>query len=233
MSDAESYGRLNNFLTSLVASPGVGPRVARQALRPRTRDGVVEIGPAAKDRSKVAEQAAVVVCASGNLALVYFTDLEGRASLESIEERHPGLVERLAGHDGIGFVLVRSDAGGPLVLGRDGIRALDGDRVEGSDPLAPFGSDVADDLRRLDAMSRVGDLVVNSSYEPETEAVASFEKLIGCHGGFGGPQTRPFLIVPSAWDVGPAPLVGGEALNLVLRRGMAAEALAPDGAAVP
>ena len=226
MSDAESYGRLNNFLTSLVASPGVGPRVARQALRPRTRDGVVEIGPAAKERSKVAEQAAVVVCASGNLALVYFTDLEGRASLESIEERHPGLVERLASHDGIGFVLVRSDAGGPLVLGRDGIHALDGDRVEGGDPLDAFGSDVADDLRRLDAMSRVGDLVVNSSYDPATDAVASFERLIGCHGGFGGPQTQPFLIVPSAWDVGPAPLVGGEALNLVLRHGMAAEATA-------
>jgi hypothetical protein len=64
---------------------------------------------------------------------------------------------------------------------------------------------------------------VNSAYESETDAVASFEKLIGCHGGFGGPQTRPFLIVPSAWDVGPAPLVGGEALNAILRRAIAIE----------
>ena len=217
MSDVEGYGRLNNLLTSFVTASGVGARVARGALRRRTRDGLVELGPLPTDRSRVDAAPEVVVCASGNLALVYFTDLDGRASLEAIEERHPDLISRLASHAGIGFVLVRSDAGGALVFGPAGIRALADDRVEGRDPLEPFGPEVADDLRRLDAMSRVGDLLVNSAFDPETETVGSFEKLIGCHGGFGGPQTQPFLIVPASWDVGAEPLVGGAAVNRVLR----------------
>jgi uncharacterized membrane protein YvlD (DUF360 family) len=224
MADVEGYGRLNALLTSFVAAPGVGARVARRALGRRTRDGLVELGPGATERRRVAAEPEVVVCASGNLALVYFTEIPGRASLEAISAGHPGLVERLAAHDGIGFVMVRSEAGGPLVLGPQGIRALEDDRVEGVDPLAPFGPEAADELRRLDAMSRVGDLLVNSIYDPETEEVASFEKLIGCHGGLGGPQTRPFLLAPATWDLGAEPLVGGAVVNRRLREAMAVDA---------
>jgi hypothetical protein len=83
-------------------------------------------------------------------------------------------------------------------------------------------------------MSRVGDLLVNSTYDRSTDEVASFEKLIGCHGGFGGPQTRPFLMVPEGVDLGDRPLVGGEAINAILRGASATMATTrsePDGAA--
>jgi hypothetical protein len=70
-------------------------------------------------------------------------------------------------------------------------------------------------------MSRVGDLVVNSELDPVTGDVNSFERLIGCHGGFGGAQTRPFVLVPIAWAVPPEPLVGGASINALLRGGMA------------
>ncbi|HYN70743.1 MAG TPA: phage holin family protein [Candidatus Eisenbacteria bacterium] len=222
MADVEGYGRLNALLTSVVQSAGVTGRTARRALRPRIRAGSVELGPATADRARAGSAPDVVVCASGNLALVFFTEIPGRATLEEIDVEHPGLVARLATSPGIGFVLVRSAESGPLVVGRDGVCALADGSVTGADPLAPFGDGAVGDLRRLDAMSRVGDLVVNSEFDPATGEVFSFEPLIGCHGGLGGSQTRPFLIVPSAWDLGDEPLVGGVAVNRALRAAIAA-----------
>jgi uncharacterized membrane protein YvlD (DUF360 family) len=235
MSDVEGYGRLNTLLTSAIRSSGFAGRAARAALRGRVQEPVdgqpggptIELGPAVGERADVGEGRApgarpeLVVCASGNLALVSFTAIRGRATLEQLEDRHPGLVARLATTPGIGFVLVRSEDRGPLVLGPRGVRALADDAVTGEDPLAPFGEWAADDLRRIDAMSRVGDLVVNSDFDAGTEEVASFEPLIGCHGGFGGPQTRPFLAVPRDWPTPDAPIVGGETINTLIRDGIA------------
>jgi len=196
MADAESYGRLNALLTSTLQLRGMTGRAARRAFRRSVRDGSVELGPTRRERDRAEARPDVVVAASGNLALVSFPGLPGRATLEDIEEVHPGLVARLATCPGIGFVLVRASAGA-VVIGRDGIRSLADDSVTGTDPLAGFDPGVADDLRRLDGMSRVGDLVVNSEVDPGTGEVASFEPLIGCHGGLGGPQTRPFMLVPA------------------------------------
>jgi uncharacterized membrane protein YvlD (DUF360 family) len=237
MADVEGYGRLNTLLTSVIRSRGLTGRAARAALRGRVqraaagepRGPTIELGPAAGERAGVGAETGdgarpeVVVCASGNLALVSFTAIPGRATLEELEDRHPGLVTRLATTPGIGFVMVRSRDRGALVLGPHGIRALADGAVSGEDPLAPFGSWAADDLRRLDGMSRVGDLVVNSDLDPATETVASFEPLIGCHGGFGGAQTRPFIAVPRDWPVPDVPIVGGEAVNALIRAGMAGD----------
>jgi uncharacterized membrane protein YvlD (DUF360 family) len=233
MSDAEGYGQVNVLLSAIVRRPGVAARMTKRALRRRIRGGLVEIGPAAHDRDRAGARPELVVCASGNLALVYLTEWPGRATLEEISARHPGLVERLAVHPGIGFVMVRSVARGPLVIGPGGTRVLADDTVEGRDPLAGFDPTTIDDLRRLDAMSRVGDLLVNSVYDASTDEVASFEKLIGCHGGFGGPQTRPFLMVPADVDLGNGPLVGGEAINAILRRAAAAAATVPGTTRAP
>ncbi|HET9681776.1 MAG TPA: alkaline phosphatase family protein, partial [Candidatus Limnocylindrales bacterium] len=237
MSDVEGYGRLNTLLTSAIRSRGLTGRAARAALRGRVArptggepgGPTIELGPAVGERAEVGEGAAaaarpeVVVCASGNLALVSFTAIPGRATLEELEARHPGLVTRLATTPGIGFLLVRSEDQGGLVIGPRGIRSLADDTVTGEDPVAPFGAWAADDLRRLDAMSRVGDLVVNSDLDPGTEEVSSFEPLIGCHGGFGGSQTRPFLAIPRDWTPPDGGIVGGEAVNELIRAGMAAE----------
>ena len=225
MADVEGYGRLNALLTSVAQTKGVTGRTARRALRPRIRDGSVELGPATADRARAGSAPDVVVCASGNLALVSFTEIAGRATLEELDVEHPGLVARLATCPGIGFVMVRSATSGALVVGRDGVRALSDGSVTGTDPLASFGDGAVEDLRRLDAMSRVGDLVVNSEFDPATGDVFSFEPLIGCHGGMGGPQTRPFLIVPAAWDLGKKPLVGGVAVNRALRGAITAAAV--------
>jgi hypothetical protein len=98
-------------------------------------------------------------------------------------------------------------------MGRSGVHYLDGDRIVGEDPLGPFGPAAADDLRRLDAMPNVGDLVLNSSLDPATDEVAAFEELVGSHGGLGGWQTEAFVLYPTDWPEPDGPLVGAPAVH--------------------
>jgi hypothetical protein len=159
----------------------------------------------------------LVVCASGNLALVYFADRDGRRTLEQVETDHPGLVSNLIQHPWIGFVLARTETDGALVLGAAGRRRLADDRVEGDDPLADYGPLAADHLRRLDGFGNVGDLVLISAVEPASGEVAAFEELIGSHGGLGGLQTRAFLLAPADLPLPEDPIVGAPAVFEVLR----------------
>ncbi|MFB6607262.1 phage holin family protein [Streptomyces noursei] len=175
-------------------------------------------GPSDGDR----RGAQPVVLASGNLGLVSFPDVPGRITREELDRRHPALLDTLAGHPGIGFVLVRSAAHGPVVLGPDGgEHHLDGGRVIGADPLAPFGPGAAAAVRRTDRFPHVADLMINSVCEPATGAVHAFEEQIGSHGGLGGPQSRPFLLWPAELTPPVAdgtPLTGAEQVHQVLRR---------------
>ena len=59
-------------------------------------------------------------------------------TLEEIQARHPDLIDALRGHEHVGWLLVRSDEHGAVVLGPAGVNYLDEDRVEGEDPLGPF-----------------------------------------------------------------------------------------------
>jgi hypothetical protein len=47
--------------------------------------------------------------------------------------------------------------------------------------------------------------------------VAPFEEFMGSHGGLGGPQMRPFAVVPAGWSEPSAPIVGAEAMHRTLR----------------
>ena len=78
-----------------------------------------------------------------------------------------------------------------MAIGAGGTRFLDEDRVEGEDPLAPFGPNAADHLRRTDGFPHCADLMINSTYWPEFGEVAAFEELVGSHGGMGGTAELP------------------------------------------
>lgn len=217
-STAESWGPVNALLTETGRSGGLGGRLIRRLLSSRTRAGSVELGPGRSEHDRnqglpAAGGPDLVVCASGNLGLVYLTERPTRLTLEDFRREHPRLVDGLASHPGVGFVLVRSAADGAVVVGASGTRYLDRDEVVGDDPLAGFGPDAADDLRRLDAMPNVGDLVLNSRLDPVTDEVAAFEELVGSHGGLGGAQTHAFILHPSDWLAGDGRLVGAEAVH--------------------
>jgi hypothetical protein len=153
-----------------------------------------------------------VVCASGNLALVFFPDIEGRAELETLDDRYPGMIDALAQHPGVSVLMVRSSDHGPLAIGKSGVRYLAHRKVDGEDPLKELGRYAAEALKRLDKMSNCGDLVVLSMVDPDTEQVAAFEELIGSHGGLGGPQTEPLILYPAEWELDKEPLVGAPAI---------------------
>ncbi|SNY53046.1 phage holin family protein [Paractinoplanes atraurantiacus] len=214
---AQRYGLRFEDLVGQLTTPDavVAPEEDEQEGRARVLRAGLTPGPPHKDEPDIGRPE-IVVAASGNLALIYLARLPGRVSLEEIEERHPKLIDGLVAHPGVGWVMARSRRDGPVVIGRGGRRLLDGDRVEGADPLDGFGPHAADDLRRHDGLAHTGDLLVNSLWDAGTQEVAAFEELIGCHGGLGGWQDRPLLIHPREWPV-PTVLIGADAVHRLLR----------------
>jgi uncharacterized membrane protein YvlD (DUF360 family) len=170
-----------------------------------------------KKRSKKdvsGEQA--VVLGSGNLGLIYLMEEGRRLTLEEIEQRHPSLVSALRGHPHVGWLLVRSERDGAVVLGGTGARYLADGRVEGEDPLAGFSPTAAQHLQRTDSFAHVADIMVGSFYDPALDEGCAFEELISFHGGIGGPQTRPFILYPRRLQAPDEPVIGAANVHAVL-----------------
>jgi len=212
---AEGSTFVNAFLSEVTRSKGVGPTVARAALASRTTDGVVNL-----DQEEVpppADESTIAVVGSGNLGLVWFTGHDHRLTAEELEELHPNLVTTLAAHPGVAMLMVRTAAEGAVVLGPKGVRYLDRDRVDGEDPTTLFGPHTVMSLQRADAMTHAPDLLLISQYDPELGEVAAFEELIGSHGGLGGPQTEPFILHPTEWQLDEAVPLGAPAIYRNIR----------------
>jgi uncharacterized membrane protein YvlD (DUF360 family) len=225
----EAWGAVGAVLTDASQEPGVGGRVLAGLTRGRTVDGTVALGPdhdalVTPRAASVAQQSGTgedgrgaIVLVSGNLGLVYLPISSERLTLEQIDEAHPELVATLAGHPGVGFVMVRSESHGALVIGREGRRRLADDVVEGEDPLAHFQATAAEHLRRHDRFPHCPDILVNSMYDPHADEVAPFEEFMGSHGGLGGAQSKPFAVIPAAWREPQAAIVGVRAMHDALR----------------
>jgi hypothetical protein len=226
----EALGRLGAALTEAGGGEGLGARTVRRATRGRSVDGEVRLGegpPALPAPATPATPAAIpsvpeiVVMASGNLGLISFPRIAGRATMEDLDERYPALLPTLRQHPGVGFALVRTAAAGPVVLGARGTRWLDSGRVIGRDPLAPFGPNAAAHVARTDAFPHCPDVLVNSAWWDETGEVAAFEELVGSHGGLGGSQSFPFVLAPAGWALPGEEVVGAEAMHRWMRRWLA------------
>ncbi|HWQ20237.1 MAG TPA: phage holin family protein [Methanotrichaceae archaeon] len=175
-----------------------------------------------EERKRSEEGAQVIVLASGNLGLIYFCDWRDNLTSEKIESLFPALIPGLVRHEGMGFIMVRSDASGPVVIGSQGRHYLETGRIIGQDPLDGFGPRTARHLLRTAQFSYIPDILVNSIYDIEKNEVAAFEELIGSHGGAGGDQSRPFLMYPADWDLENEEIVGAEELHRALKSRMEA-----------
>jgi hypothetical protein len=219
----EGLMHLSTTMTAAADAGGVSGTVAKASTRgKRTEDGLVELGPDAKAEVRTEELPEVVALASGNLGLVTFPRIPERPSLEELERLYPKLVPTLRAHPGIAFLLVRSAQHGPVVIGKEGRNYVAEGRVEGEDPLAPFGPHAADKVRRTDGFPHCADIMVNSTYWSDMQEVAAFEELIGSHGGMGGLQQYPFLLVPSDFAVPDEQLFGPGAVHQQMRVWLAA-----------
>jgi hypothetical protein len=190
----EEWGPLNAFLSSTAARRG-GDR--SPVLGPQGRERRAEAPSSAADGAAAPD---VAVTGSGNLGMVWFPRAGRRLVLEEVEERWPGLVRGLAGTPGVGLVVVDTAARGLVAVGPGGVawlEAADGRPVvDGVDPVARYGGQAADDLRRLGRLGHVGDLVLLSDVTADGR-VHAFEGQVGSHGGLGGAQNRAVLLHPA------------------------------------
>jgi putative membrane protein len=162
------------------------------------------------------EDAKVIVLASGNLGMVYLTDHVKRLTYEEMNLQYPDLIPGLAKHEGIGFILVKSDHVGALVIGNNGTYYLADDSIEGENPLANYGPNAAEHIRRTNSFKYTPDILTVSLYDTKKNEVAAFEELVGSHGGIGGEQSYPFILHPSKWDIEEG-LIGAEKVHQVFK----------------
>jgi uncharacterized membrane protein YvlD (DUF360 family) len=212
----EALGYLGASLTEAAGGDSRMARVVRRGAKRRTVDGAVQLGEGKQEVEDDTPE--VVAMASGCLGLISFPREPGRMTLEQLEERYPRVLPTLRDHPGIGFLLVRSEAHGPLAIGADGVHHLDTGEVDGEDPLAPFGPNAARHVRRTDGFPHCADIMVNSTYWHDLDEVAAFEELVGSHGGMGGTQSFPFLLHPVELTLPDEELVGAEHVHRQLRR---------------
>ena len=185
--DDEARGRVRAFVLGLGANTVAGRFADHAAPAPDATEGSVPTP-------------AIAVVGSGNLGAVWFTESSERLTLAQLEATRPGLIEALATHPGIGFVVVLG-ATGPVAIGAGGATNLATGDVTGEDPLGEWPAQARADFVRVSAFSNAPDIYVNSLYDPQLGEVAAFEELVGCHGGLGGWQTRPMLVHPADWTV--------------------------------
>ncbi|MGC5031285.1 alkaline phosphatase family protein [Micromonospora sp. DT229] len=214
----ETWERVDRLLTEVTGRSGMTATATRVAVRSAAER--TEPVPAAERTEPVSavedSEPETVVVASGNLAMIYLARHPGRLTRDRVDTLVPGLIDGLAAHPGIGLVVVGS-AAGPLAVGARGVHRLRDGRVEGEDPLTPYGPRARHDLLRHQQMAHVGDLVVISAVEPGLEEVPAFEELVGSHGGLGGWQNEALLIHPADWPQ-EGELVGPEAVHHQLLR---------------
>jgi hypothetical protein len=216
----EGWDNLNSVLSESTNANTRTAGLMRRMLASRTHDDYVEIAPKDASAEKLeseAEKAKVIVMGSGCAGLIYFTDSSERMTFEKIQDQYPELIIGLYTQPGIGFILVRSEVNGDIVLSKGGVHYLSDDHVEGIDPLAAYGPNAARHLRRESSYSNCPDLVVNTIYDPVAQEMTGFESQVSHHGGLGGPQNYPFILRPTSLPYDGTPVIGAESVHHLLR----------------
>ena len=212
----ETWDKLHVALTESIQENTRTARVLRRMFHSRIKNEVVEVATKSED-DQAAREKKVVVVGSGCAGLIYFTGISERMTYEQIQTAYPDLILGLVKHPGIGFALVNSKENGPMVLGKGGIHFLSDDKVEGEEPLKPFGPNASRHLVRENGFSSCPDILLNTTYDPHTQELPGFENQVSHHGGLGGPQCYPFLLHPASLPIGDKPIVTAVDLHKVLR----------------
>jgi type I phosphodiesterase/nucleotide pyrophosphatase len=142
----------------------------------------------------------VEITYSGGLAHIYFADVAGRLDGGAVESLHPGLIDKVAGLDRVGMVMVK----GELITRASRFSLAEPLSAETRALLERFDAPevLAAQLRRLNGFERAGDLVVFGAYDGDKQV--NFEDQVGGHGSIGGDQLHPFLLVKKQWEVDTA-----------------------------
>ena len=220
----EAWDNLNAVLTESTQDNTRTAGVIKRALKSKEdADGTIALGPErdakeAAPEEKEIEKANVVVFGSGSTGLIYFTESKQRMTYEQIQDTHPDLILGLINHPGVGFVIVKSETNGTMVMSKGGINFVDVGTVEGNnDPLAPFGPNAVMHVKRESSFTDCPDIIVNTKFDPQTQELAGFENQVSHHGGLGGPQNRPFVLYPATLPYDGTPIVHATGVYRLLR----------------
>jgi len=149
------------------------------------------------------EQDGVRAISAGPNAFLYVKDAKEPLNAAAVEERFPGLSERLSRSPGIGFVLARSANGnGPLCWWQ-------GQRCELSPTQpGPFAGRedaalVVEGIENLMKMRSAGDLVIYGTDSPD--GYVSFIREHGAHAGPGASEMHTFIVGPAKVTL-PSPI---------------------------
>lgn len=215
-SSDEAWGQLSAVVSEVVLRKG---SVVERLTHGHDSGDAIVLGPGhelASDEGTADVRNLIKVLASGSLGLIYLDAEPGRRTLEQINATFPHLIPRLVKHKGIGFILVMSEHDGPLAIGAHGVHHLESGRVDGTDPLLPFGPNAARHVLRTSGFAHVADIMVNAAFDAQTGEIGAFEELVGSHGGLGGEQMHPFVLFPSEFPWPEEPVVSAEHLHRVL-----------------
>jgi Type I phosphodiesterase / nucleotide pyrophosphatase len=140
---------------------------------------------------------------SGGLAHLYFKNISWRMERGEIEARYPGLISKIGGTEGIGFVLLRDGASDLLVTREGTMRLGEGAALnpDARDFLARFDQPtiLARQLHTLNSFQRAGDLIIFGAFVDGKQI--NFEEQVGGHGSVGGAQLHPFVLAKREWSL--------------------------------
>ena len=217
--DVEGWGRTRVLVDELATGDGVTSRTMRSASDAMARQGKDQadsVGPGDSRSEGTEGDETFHVFGSGNLGLVYVRGEPTRLTRQQLDARFPALVQGLAAHPGVGFVVVLDEREGPMALGAEGSRRMRDGLVIGVDPLEPFGPDAPSFVLRVAERPEAPDIYANSLLDAGTGEVAAFEGLVGCHGGLGGWQDRAMVVIPMDLPFPKDRIQGADSLHHVL-----------------
>ena len=113
---------------------------------------------------------------------------------------------------------MRTDAHGRSSCGRGGIRYLEEDRVEGTDPLAPFGPAAAREVTGTPVWPTSATWSSTARWTRARTRSQPTRSWWATTGGSAAGRAEAVLVHPRQWPVDEAPLVGADAVHRQLVR---------------
>jgi hypothetical protein len=149
------------------------------------------------------EQDGVRAISAGPNAFLYVKDAKEPLDAAAVEQRFPGLAERLSRSPGIGFVLARSAIGTGSLCWWQGQRSELSPTQPGPFAGREDAALVVEGIENLMKMRSVGDLVIYGTDSPDGDV--SFIREHGAHAGPGASEMQTFIIRPAMVTL-PSPI---------------------------
>lgn len=198
---ADNDASIRAALIALRSFPAKNPKSIREQALSRIEKALDKNERRELIEELESQESDIWVLASGNLVNVYFSFLDHKIDLSAIDAHYPNLVQRLIEHPGVGLIVVQKD-GVPTAIGKEGSRNLATGAISGKDPFLPYGNAELrlEQLSYLSQFPSGGDIILFSTVYADG-TIASFEELIGSHGGMGGEQTSAFIFHPTSVSI--------------------------------